>query len=227
MPASVHRAIVPAAPKSPSSGCAVMTRIRAMSASSSTPAILDGPIERPALVKGPGCSGPGWLPGARWRAVAADDLPVEALYLAGAVGVDGQGPAQLVQDHVVVPPAVVLEVGEAGAAAVGAVGDVVGLAAGRRLVTAPGILAGLIPQRDQPPQVTPDLVALPDGAAARCAASRARYTATDRSCTPESATRWHRSAKVTWTRALTGCPARLGSRSEASRRRIASASASW
>ena len=30
-----------------------------------------------------------------------------------------------------------------------------------------------------------------------------------------------------WTRALTGCPARCGSRSEASRRRIASASASW
>jgi len=72
--------------------------------------------------------------------VAADDLPVEALYLAGAVGVDGQGPAQFVQDHVVVPPAVVLEVGEAGAAAVGAVGDVVGLAAGRRLVTAAGML---------------------------------------------------------------------------------------
>src|SRR5260370_5299623 len=139
-----------------------MTRIRAMSASSSTPAILAGPIERPALVKGPGCSGPGWLPGARWRAVAADDLPVEALYLAGAVGVDGQGPAQFVQDHVVVPPAVVLEVGEAGAAAVGAVGDVVGFAAGRRLVAAAGVLAVLIPQRDQPPQVHRDLVGLPD-----------------------------------------------------------------
>jgi hypothetical protein len=49
--------------------------------------------------------------------VAVDGLAVGALYLAGAVGVDGQDPAEFVQDDVVVPPAVVLEVGEAGAAA--------------------------------------------------------------------------------------------------------------
>ena len=40
--------------------------------------------------------------------------------------------------------------------------DVVGLTAGRRLVTAAGELARLIPQRDQAPQVDRDLVALPD-----------------------------------------------------------------
>jgi hypothetical protein len=44
--------------------------------------------------------------------VAADDL---------AVGVDGEGPAKLVQEHVVVPETVILEVGEAGGATVGPV----------------------------------------------------------------------------------------------------------
>jgi len=58
--------------------------------------------------------------------VAVDDLAVGALDLAGAVGVGGQGPAQLVQDHVMMPPAIVLEV---GVAAVLAVGDVMGLTA--------------------------------------------------------------------------------------------------
>ena len=82
--------------------------------------------------------------------------------MAGAVGVDGQGPAQLVQYHVMVPPAVIFEVGEAGVAAVGAVGDVVGFTAGRGLVTSAGELAPLIPQRDQPPQMQGDLVGLPD-----------------------------------------------------------------
>jgi hypothetical protein len=54
--------------------------------------------------------------------MAADHLPVGALDLAGAVGVDGEGPAEFVQDDVVVPPAIVLEVGQAGVAAVGSVG---------------------------------------------------------------------------------------------------------
>jgi len=76
--------------------------------------------------------------------VAADDLAVGALDLAGAVGVDGQGPAEFVQDDVVVPPAVVFEVGEAGVAAVGAVGDVVGFAAGRGLVAAAQMLVMLL-----------------------------------------------------------------------------------
>ena len=58
-----------------------------------------------------------------------DGLAVGALYLAGAVGVDGQDPAEFVQDDVVVPPAVVLEVGQAGPAAVLAVDHVVCLAA--------------------------------------------------------------------------------------------------
>jgi hypothetical protein len=47
----------------------------------------------------------GWLPGAGWGAVATDDFAVGALDLAGAVGVDGQCPAEFVQDHVVVPVA--------------------------------------------------------------------------------------------------------------------------
>jgi hypothetical protein len=45
-----------------------------------------------------------------------------------------------VQDDVVVPPAVVLEVGQAGVAAVGAVSDVVGFTAGGGLVAAARLL---------------------------------------------------------------------------------------
>jgi hypothetical protein len=69
-----------------------------------------------------------------------DGLAVGALDLAGAVGVDGQGPAQFMQHDVVVPPAVVLEIGQAGVAAVGAVGDVVGFTAGGGLVAAARML---------------------------------------------------------------------------------------
>src|SRR5580693_7974264 len=104
----------------------------------------------------------GWLPGAGWGAVAADDLAVGALDLAGAVRVDGQGPAEFVQDDVVVPPTVIFKVGQAGAPAVGAVDYVVGFAAGRGLIAAAGELARLIPQRDQAAQVYRDLVGLPD-----------------------------------------------------------------
>ena len=92
--------------------------------------------------------------------MAADDRAVGALYLAGAVGVDGQGPAEFVQHHVVVPPTVILKVGQAGAAAVGAVDYVVGFAAGRGLVAAAGELARLVPQRDQAPQMDGDVVGL-------------------------------------------------------------------
>ena len=94
--------------------------------------------------------------------MAADDLPGRAGDLAGAVGVGGQGPAELVQHDVVVPPAVILVVGEAGAAAVGPVADVVGLAAGRGLVAAAGVPAARVPQRDEPAQVHRDVVGLPD-----------------------------------------------------------------
>jgi hypothetical protein len=85
--------------------------------------------------------------------VAADDLAVGALDLAVAVGVDGQGPAEFVQDDVVVPPTIIFEVGGAGAAAVGAVGDVVGFASGGGLVAAAGELARLVPERDEAAQV--------------------------------------------------------------------------
>jgi hypothetical protein len=71
--------------------------------------------------------------------VTADDLPVGALDLAGAVGVGGQRPAEFVPDDVVVPP-IIFEVGEAGVPAVFAVGDMVGFAAARGLVAAAGML---------------------------------------------------------------------------------------
>ena len=92
--------------------------------------------------------------------MAADDLPAGAGDLAGAVRVHGQRPAQLVQHHVVMPPAVILQIRQAGPAAVGPVHHVVRLAPGGRLVTAAGVLAGLVAQRDQPPQVGRDLVGL-------------------------------------------------------------------
>jgi hypothetical protein len=69
------------------------------------------------------------------------------LDLAGAVGVGGEGPAEFVQDDVVVPPAVVLEVDQAGAAAVLAVGDVVGFAAAGGLVAAAQTVAATNPDR--------------------------------------------------------------------------------
>jgi hypothetical protein len=54
--------------------------------------------------------------------------------------VDGQGPAQLVQDHMVVPPTVILEVSEASVPTVFTVDDVMGLAARGRLVAAARML---------------------------------------------------------------------------------------
>src|SRR6202050_5438853 len=53
MPASVHCATVPAAPKSTSSGCAVMDRIRAMAASAGTSAILTGHLWAAASARRP------------------------------------------------------------------------------------------------------------------------------------------------------------------------------
>ena len=53
--------------------------------------------------------------------MAADDLPAGALDLAGAVGVHGQQQPSLVEHDVVVPPAIIFEIREAGAAAVGPV----------------------------------------------------------------------------------------------------------
>src|SRR5579862_1132662 len=89
------------------------------------PIVDPNPRRRPAV---PVVPGPGWLPGAGWRAVAPDDLPAGALHLAGPVRVDGELPAHLVEHHVMVPPAVELESGQAGVAAVLAVDDVVGFA---------------------------------------------------------------------------------------------------
>jgi hypothetical protein len=68
--------------------------------------------------------------------VAADDLTGGAGDLAGAVGVDGQRPAELVQHDMMMPPAIILQVREAGAAAIGAVDHVVRFAARCGLVAA-------------------------------------------------------------------------------------------
>jgi hypothetical protein len=76
--------------------------------------------------------------------VAADDLPAGAGDLAGPVWEDGELPAHLVEHHVMVP-AVILEVDQAGPAAVLPVHDVVRLASGRGLVAA----ALVLPQSTQ------------------------------------------------------------------------------
>jgi len=82
-------------------------------------------------------------------AVAADGFAVGAPCLAGAVRVGGEGPAEFVQHHVMVPPAVVLEVGQAGGAAVFAVDDVVRFAAGGGLVAAARMLPQSAQDREQ------------------------------------------------------------------------------
>ena len=79
--------------------------------------------------------------------MAADGLPGRAGDLAGAVGVGGQPPAQLVEHHMMMPPAIILEVVQAGPAAVGAVHHVVRFAADRGLVAAARVLASLVAQR--------------------------------------------------------------------------------
>jgi len=84
----------------------------------------------------PGSSRAGLVTRVGVGAVAADDRAVGALDLAGAVGVDGQGPAEFVQDDVVVPPAVVFEVREAGVTSLGPVLDVVRFTARGGLVAA-------------------------------------------------------------------------------------------
>jgi hypothetical protein len=61
-----------------------------------------------------------------------------------------------------VPVTVIFEVNEAGVTAVGSVLDVVGLAAGRGLITAAGELACLVPQGHEAAQVEGDVVGLPD-----------------------------------------------------------------
>ena len=68
--------------------------------------------------------------------MAVDGLAGWAGDVTGAVGVGGQGPTELVEQDVVVPPAVVLEVGQARPAAVLAVDHVVRLAACGGLVAA-------------------------------------------------------------------------------------------
>ena len=89
-----------------------------------------------------------------------DGFAVGAGDVAGAVGVDGELPAEFVQDDVVVPPAVILEVGQAGGAAVLAVDHVVGFALGRGLITAARVLAVLVSEGDQAAQVDRDVVGL-------------------------------------------------------------------
>jgi hypothetical protein len=61
-----------------------------------------------------------------------------------------------------VPPAKILQISEAGGAAVGAVDHVVRFAPRGGLITAAGMLAALVPQRHQAPQVDGDVVGLAD-----------------------------------------------------------------
>jgi len=68
--------------------------------------------------------------------VAADELRRRTADLTGAVWVRLEGPAQLVQQDVMVPVAVVLEVREAGAAAVHPVLHVAGFTRADGLVAA-------------------------------------------------------------------------------------------
>ncbi len=75
--------------------------------------------------------------------MAADSLAGGAGDLAGAVGVDGELPAFLMQQHVVMPPAPVLKICQAGAAAVLPVPHVVGFTSGGRLVAAAEVAATL------------------------------------------------------------------------------------
>ncbi len=103
---------------------------------------------------------PGWLPGIGWRAVAADDLPAGAFHPARPVRVDGELPAHLVEHHVVMPVAVKFQARQARVAAVLAVDDVVGFAAGGGLGAAAGELARLVAQGDQAAQVEGDVVGL-------------------------------------------------------------------
>src|SRR6516225_6716134 len=106
-------------------------------ASSACPASFERTADRPARF-----FRAGWSPGPWRRAVAADDLPSRASHLAGAVGVDGQRPAHLVQHHVMMPVAVVLKASQAGPPAVGPVHYVV-------LIAPAGVLTGLVAQRHQ------------------------------------------------------------------------------
>ena len=68
----------------------------------------------------------GWLPRAGWRVVAVNGFAVWADDLAGAVEMDDEFLAQFVQQHMVVPGAVTLEVGQAGGTAVGPMDHMVG-----------------------------------------------------------------------------------------------------
>ena len=67
----------------------------------------------------------------------------------------------------------------------------------------------------------------PSEAAARCPAHRARTRAVHSSCSAELPSSRSRSASEICAQIFTGCPARSGSIPAATRRRIASASASW
>jgi WD40 repeat protein len=90
---------------------------------------------------------PGRSPRAHGWAVAVDDLGLVLVPGGGgAVGVEDDGPAPLVDDDLVVKEAEQGAVGDASRAAVGLVAQVVHLAAGRGLVTAAGEPAVLVPQ---------------------------------------------------------------------------------
>ena len=88
--------------------------------------------------------------------MAVQDLAVGAAGFGAAVGVQDQGPAEPVDTDLVVVMTQQDQVAQAGRAAVGAVGDVVDLAAGGGLVAAAGPRAVPVAQDDRPAQVVRD-----------------------------------------------------------------------
>src|SRR6266568_3804823 len=231
------------------------------------------------LLPAPDARRPGGLPGPGRGAVAVQDFRLVLVPGGGGtVRVQHDGPALLVDHHLMVEGAEQRAFGDAGGAAVGLVGQVMHLAGGGGLVAAAGEPAALVPQDDgaadrgrdvaadadvqrqaRPAQPGAELPAAEergepartrhegDGLAddgllqgvprlgivrvrcgrARCAAHWARTWAVHSCISAELPSSRIRSGSGMWTRALTGCPARSGSRPAARSRRIDSWSASW
>src|SRR5260370_39419765 len=100
------------------------------------------------------------LPGARRRAVAAQDLvSVRAERHGGPVRIADHGPAHLVDHDVVVKEAVQLTILHAALAAAGLVGHMVHLTRCGGLVAATGPLTVLVPELDRGPDGSGDIPA--------------------------------------------------------------------
>src|ERR1700733_10977899 len=107
--------------------------------------------------------GPGGLPGAGGRAVAAQHLaPVPVPRRSGPVAVADQGPAHPVNHHVMVEEADQDAILETGFAAVGLMPQMMHLTSRSGLVTAPGPLALQVPGLDRVPDPRRDIIGVAD-----------------------------------------------------------------